>query len=249
MKSDEPAPHRIGKKNEEGPIYGKRAVRGAERRIRLPALCARLAAGGPDAGPLSRRPCRGGDGCRHARRRSERRRAERRADAPGRAGGPLLHGHGGAGVAGGAAGLHPRGARRPEDLSFPRAARTDGGGAADVPRHRVGRGEARPASSRRSLSHHGRALLPRDLLSSAALRRLLRRAAGAVSRGGLRRLQLSPRLAGNARPLLTAAPAGVFAGRIPPRERHAVPAFGRDSKGGKGRGLSLLFLFVLIPSK
>ena len=44
MKSDEPAPHRIGKKNEEGPIYGKRAVRGAERRIRLPALCARLAA-------------------------------------------------------------------------------------------------------------------------------------------------------------------------------------------------------------
>lgn len=59
-------------------------------------------------------------------RRSERRRAERRADAPGRAGGPLLHGHGGAGVAGGAAGLHPRGARRPEDLSFPRAARADG---------------------------------------------------------------------------------------------------------------------------
>ena len=152
MKSDEPAPHRIGKKNEEGPVYGKRAVRGAERRIRLPALCARLAAGGPDAGPLSRRPCRGGDGCRHARRRSERRRAERRADAPGRAGGPLLHGHGGAGVAGGAAGLHPRGARRPEDLSFPRAARADGGGAADVPRHRVGRGTARPASSRRSLS-------------------------------------------------------------------------------------------------
>ena len=58
MKSDEPAPHRIGKKNEEGPIYGKRAVRGAERRIRLSALCARLAAGGSDAGPLSRRPCR-----------------------------------------------------------------------------------------------------------------------------------------------------------------------------------------------
>lgn len=51
-------------------------------------------------------------------RRSERRRAERRADAPGRAGGPLLHGHGGAGVAGGAAGLHPRGARRPEDYLF-----------------------------------------------------------------------------------------------------------------------------------
>ena len=76
MKSDEPAPHRIGKKNEEGPIYGKRAVRGAERRIRLPALCARLAAGGPDAGPLSRRPCRGGDGCRHARRRSAERNAE-----------------------------------------------------------------------------------------------------------------------------------------------------------------------------
>lgn len=68
MKSDEPAPHRIGKKNEEGPIYGKRAVRGAERRIRLPALCARLAAGGSDAEPLSRRPCHGGDGCRHARR-------------------------------------------------------------------------------------------------------------------------------------------------------------------------------------
>ena len=66
--------------------------------------------------------------------------------------------------------LHPRGARRPEDLSFPRAARADGGGAADVPRHRVGRGTARPASSRRSLSHHGRAGLPRDLLSSAALR-------------------------------------------------------------------------------
>ena len=60
MKSDEPAPHRIGKKNEEGPIYGKRAVRGAERRIRLPALCARLAAGGSDAEPLSRRPCHGG---------------------------------------------------------------------------------------------------------------------------------------------------------------------------------------------
>ena len=168
MKSDEPAPHRIGKKNEEGPIYGKRAVRGAERRIRLPALCARLAAGGSDAGSLSRRPCRGGDGCRHARRRSERRRAERRADAPGRAGRPLLHGHGGAGIAGGAAGLHPRGARRPEDLSFPRAARADGGGAAGVPRHRVGRGEARPASSRRGLSHHGRALLPPAILRCAA---------------------------------------------------------------------------------
>ena len=83
MKSDEPAPHRIGKKNEEGPIYGKRAVRGAERRIRLSALCARLAAGGSDAGPLSRRPCRSGDGCRHVRRRSERRRANAELSLPG----------------------------------------------------------------------------------------------------------------------------------------------------------------------
>ena len=169
MKSDEPAPHRIGKKNEEGPIYGKRAVRGAERRIRLPALCARLAAGGSDAGPLSRRPCRGGDGCRHARRRSERRRAERRADAPGRAGGPLLHGHGGAGIAGGAAGLHPRGARRPEDLSFPRAARADGGGAAGVPRHRVGRGDGTPGVfSPQSISSRASAIAPRSAILRCA---------------------------------------------------------------------------------
>lgn len=162
MKSDEPAPHRIGKKNEEGPIYGKRAVRGAERRIRLPALCARLAAGGSDAGPLSRRPCRGGrwlptrpgDGLSAAERNAE-------LTLPGAQADPCCMGYGGAGIAGGAAGLHPRGARRPEDLSFPRAARADGGGAAGVPRHRVGRREARPASSRRGLSHHGRALLPR----------------------------------------------------------------------------------------
>ncbi len=153
-------------------------------------MCARLAAGGPDAGSLSRRPCRGGDGCRHARRRSERRRAERRADAPGYAGGPLLHGHGGAGVAGGAAGLHPRGARRPEDLSFLAGARR---------RRRRGRCSA---PSRRTKGAHARRLLAAVYLITgerycpaicypplrcdgycAALRE-------AVSRGGLRRLQL-----------------------------------------------------------
>ena len=63
-------------------------------------------------------------------------------------------------------------------------------------------------------------------------------------------LQLPPRLAGDARPLSAAAPAGVLAGRIPPCERHAVSALRHYVSDQKGGAPPLPFrVFRFIPSR
>ena len=55
------------------------------------------------------------------------------------------------------------------DRSFPRAARADGGGAAGVPRHRVGRGDGTPGVfSPQSISSRASAIAPRSAILRCA---------------------------------------------------------------------------------